>query len=582
MKYTQWDVGGFESETANALYEELEALYNRDDRSKCTALIAGLLASRGVTNIDDAKAAIGKASMRFHDPYLMADMDKAVSIIEKALENKERIAIYGDYDVDGMTASVILALWLKSKGADFEVYIPGRSEEGYGLNCTALKSLKSRGVGLVVTVDCGITAFEEAIYAKELGLGLVITDHHECRDELPDADAVVDPKRSDCDYPFKSLAGVGVAFKLVCALERDYLSEEILDKYCELVAVGTVADVMQVTGENRDLIRRGLDILGRNTRPGFSQLLTEAGWGNSTVTTSTIGFILAPRLNAAGRMGAPELSVELMLTASHDEAKKLAMELCNLNTKRRNLELDIFEQANEMLHDKKPDGPIVLCESTWYQGVTGIVAAKLADRYRLPAIVISLEDGIGRGSCRSFGSFNIYRALCSCEDILESFGGHEMAAGVTVIEDNIEELRNRIKKEYEKHVESGVSLGLRLDFELEKPKLLTLQNVEALSDLEPFGSGNPAPCLCMTGVKLVSVESIGAGKHSRLQIEKSGIKLDCIYFSMPTENLGVKEGMDVDVAFEPQVNEFRGKTNVQLQLHDIRPAAPLRKADPTH
>ncbi|MCL2221867.1 MAG: single-stranded-DNA-specific exonuclease RecJ [Oscillospiraceae bacterium] len=562
MKYTHWDVGGFEREVAVTLCE-----------NGVNPLVSVLLASRGITDISDVQAVIGMAPVQFHDPYLMADMDKAVARIDKALKNKERIAIYGDYDVDGMTASVILALWLKSKGADFEIYIPGRSEEGYGLNCAALEELKSQDIGLVVTVDCGITAFEEAEYAKKLGLGLVITDHHECREELPNADAVVDPKRPDCNYPFKSLAGVGVAFKLVCALEKDYLSDEILDKYCELVAVGTVADVMQVTGENRDLIKRGLNVLGKNTRPGLNQLLIEAGGDISTVTTSTIGFMLAPRLNAAGRMGTPMLSVDLLLTKSPDEAKRLAAKLCKLNTERRNLEIDIFEQANAMLQDKKPDGPIVLCESTWYQGVTGIVAAKLADRYRLPAIIISVEDGIGRGSCRSFGSFNIYRSLCSCADILESFGGHEMAAGVTVREDKIEELRSRIKKEYEKHVEGGASLGLRLDFEVEKPKLLILPNVEALSDLEPFGSGNPAPCLCMTGVKLISVESIGAGKHSRLRIEKAGKKMDCIYFSMPAESLGVKEGMDVDIAFEPQVNEFRGKTNVQLQLQDIRPAA---------
>jgi len=564
MKHTHWDIGGFDRETAKTLYN--------NGNNGVNALVSVLLASRGITDIDDAHAAIGKAPMCFHDPYLLADMDKAVARIEKALENKERIAIYGDYDVDGMTASVTLALWLESKGADFEVYIPGRSEEGYGLNCAALKELKSRDIGLVVTVDCGITAFEEAKYAKKLGMGLVITDHHECREELPDADAVVDPKRPDCNYPFKSLAGVGVAFKLVCALERDYLSDEILDKYCELVAVGTVADVMQVIGENRDLIRRGLLILGNNTRPGFSRLLLEAGGESGAVTTSTIGFTLAPRLNAAGRMGTPMLSVDLLRTTSADEAKELAKELCELNTKRRNLEFEIFEQANAMLAEEPPDGPIVLCASNWYQGVTGIVAAKLADRYRFPTIIISLEDGIGKGSCRSFGSFNIYRVLCSCEDILENFGGHEMAAGVTVKEENIEEFRSRIKEEYEKHVEDGVSLGLRLDFEVKKPELLTLQNVEALSELEPFGSGNPAPCLCMTGVKLVSLESIGAGKHSRLRIEKAGKKLDCIYFSMPAENLGVREGMYVDVAFEPQVNEFRGKSNVQLQLHDIRPA----------
>ena len=561
MKYTSWEVGGFEREAAVELY-----------KNGINPLVSVLLASRGITELGEAQAVIGAAPMKLHDPYLLADMDKAVSKIEAALENKERIAIYGDYDVDGMTASATLALWLKSKDADFEIYIPGRSEEGYGLNCAALDVLKSRGVGLVVTVDCGVTAFDEAKYAKKLGLGLVITDHHECREKLPDADAVVDPKRHDCAYPFKSLAGVGVAFKLVCALEREYLSDEIIDKYCELVAVGTVADVMPVVGENRDLIRRGLDVLASNPGPGFNQLIIEAGCEAERVTTSTIGFMLAPRLNAAGRMGIPELSVELLLTTSPSEAKELAVKLGELNTERRNLELDILEQANAMLSGIQSKDPIVLCSANWYQGVTGIVAAKLADSRRLPTVIISLEDGVGKGSCRSFGSFNIYRALCSCEDILENFGGHEMAAGVTVKEDNIEEFKSRISEEYRKHIEEGAALGLRLDFEVEKPELLALSNVEALSCMEPFGSGNPAPCLSMTGAKLVSAESIGAGKHSRIKIEKTGKNLDCIFFSMPAENLGVEKGMSVDVAFEPQVNEFRGKTSVQLQLHDIRPA----------
>ena len=359
MKYVSWNVGGFSREAAVELCN-----------NGINPLISVLLSSRGVTNFDDACAIIGTETPQIHDPHLLADMNKAVSRIKKALENKERIAIYGDYDVDGMTASATLALWLESKGADFEIYIPGRSDEGYGLNRAALDALKSRGVGLVVTVDCGITAFEEAKYAKELGLGLVITDHHECREELPDADAVVDPKRQDCNYPFKSLAGVGVAFKLVCALENDYISDEIIDSYSQLVAVGTIADVMQVVGENRDLIRRGLQNLSKNPSRGFSELLREAGAQSDRITTSTVGFVLAPRLNAAGRMGMSELSVELLLTKSPDRAKQLATELCKLNTERRNLELEILKQANFMLAGSKPDEPIVLCSESWYQGVT--------------------------------------------------------------------------------------------------------------------------------------------------------------------------------------------------------------------
>ena len=560
MRFENWDVSGFDRDAAVELCQ-----------SGVNPLVSVLLVSRGFTDRKKAQTVIGSDPVPFHDPFLMADMDKAVSRIKKAVENKERIAIYGDYDVDGMTSSVVLALWLRSKGADYEIYIPGRFDEGYGLNFAALDALKKRGIGLVVTVDCGITALDEAQYAKELGLGLVITDHHECRAVLPEADAVVDPKRTDCTYPYKSLAGVGVAFKLVNALEGDYLSDDMFELYSEFVALGTVADVMPVMGENRALIRRGLDMLNSNPRPGLCRLLHEASSDPGKVTASTIGYTLAPRLNAAGRMGKPMLSVELLLTESDEDADRLAVTLCQLNSERRNLEQEIYDDATAMLPATGPDGPIILAYSGWYQGVTGIVAAKMAERYRLPTIIISIDaDGLGRGSCRSFGSFSIYEALCSCEDILDNYGGHEMAAGVTVAEENIEMLRRRINDYYNNHIGDEPASGLSLDFEVEKPELLTIDNIEALDSLEPFGTDNPLPCLCIMGAMLSSARSIGSGKHTRLMIEKSGQNLDCIFFSVPAGELGVGEGELVDVAFEPQVNEYRGRSSVQLQLFDIR------------
>jgi len=560
MRNVNWDIGDFDRSMAVEFC-----------RNGINPLISVFLASRGITDIKDAKAAVGDDPVPFYDPFLMKDMDKAVLRIKKAVEKGERIAIYGDYDVDGMTSSAVMALWLDSKGADYEIYIPGRFDEGYGLNNSALDSLKSHGVKLVVTVDCGITAIDEAKYAKKIGLDLVITDHHECKEFLPGACAVVDPKRPDCDYPYKSLAGVGVAFKLVCALENDHLSDEIFQKYSELVAVGTVADVMPVIGENRELIRRGLFILNSDPRPGIRSLLSEVNIDSGKVTASTIGFALAPRLNAAGRMGKSELSVDLLLTVDTIEANKLAVELCRLNTERRNLEQVILEEAEAILSGTQPDGPIVLARYGWYQGVTGIVAAKISERYRLPVIIISIDDdGIGRGSCRSFGSFAIYDALCTCDDILENYGGHEMAAGVTVMKENIDQLRQRISGYYHDKVSDTPWTGLKLDFEVEKPQLLTLQNIEALELLEPFGNGNPSPCLCIMGAVLTSAQSIGAGRHSRLKVEKSGVYLDCIFFSVPADDLGVSEGTLVDIAFEPQVNEYKGRSSVQLQLLGIR------------
>jgi len=560
MRFETWEIGGFDRDAAVALCRE-----------GVNPLVSVFLTSRGISGIEGARMILCDNPAEIHDPFLMADMEKAVSRINLAIEKGERIAVYGDYDVDGMTSCVLLARWLRSKDADFEIYIPGRFGEGYGLNIAALDTLKSRDVGLVVTVDCGITAIEEAEHARSIGVGLVITDHHECRDQLPNADAVVDPKRVDCGYPHKSLAGVGVAFKLVCALERDLDADELFSRYGDLVAVGTVADVMPVIGENRELIKRGLSVLNADPRPGIRSLLKEVCVEPGKVNAATVGFTIAPRLNAAGRMGQTELSIELLLSENADDAERLAAELCRLNDERRSLELEIFEEASAMLRSSWTDGPIILAQRGWYQGVTGIVAAKMAERHRIPAIIISVDDdGIGRGSCRSFGSFTLYDALRSCEDILDNYGGHEMAAGVTVAEKNIDELRRRISKYFDKNIGAMSAPGLRLDFEVEKPELLTVQNVEALERLEPFGNGYPSPCLCIRGAEISAAQSIGAGKHTRLRLEKSGKSFDCVFFSMSTENLGVSVGAFVDAAFEPQINEFRGRSSVQLHLLDIR------------
>ena len=560
MRFENWEISGFDRDTAVDFCHK-----------GVNPLSAVFLASRGVLNIEDAHAIMGITPSWIFDPLLMTDMDKAVTRINAAVENGERIAVYGDYDVDGMTSCTLMALWLRSKGAEFEIYIPGRSDEGYGLNRTALDALKSNGVDLVITVDCGITAIDEALYARSIGLGLVITDHHECRAELPVADAVVDPKRLDCGYPHKTLAGVGVVFKLLCALEGNTGSDEMFQLYGDLVAIGTIADVMPVEGENRELIRRGLAVFNDAPRPGLLSLIKETCPERVKVTTATIGFTLAPRLNAAGRMGQPDLSVELLLTDDPVEAERLAAELCRLNLERRSLETEIFEEALAMLPESGPDGPIFLAKRGWYQGVTGIVAAKLAERYLIPTIILSIDkNGTCRGSCRSFGTFGIYDALRSCEDILENYGGHEMAAGVTIAEENLGILQQRLTDYYNASYLTAPKPGLKLDFEVEKPELLTVRNVESLELLEPFGNGYPPPCMCVRNALVTSAYSIGSGQHMRLRVEKSGKILDCVFFSMTAESLGVSAGMMVDLAFQPQINEFRGRVSVQLHLLDVR------------
>ncbi|MDR2599495.1 MAG: single-stranded-DNA-specific exonuclease RecJ [Oscillospiraceae bacterium] len=570
MKYENWNIIGFDR--ANAV----NFLQNG-----INPLVSVFLSSRGITELKEAQAFINKDSAVFYDPFLMADMDKAVKAIKKAVKDKERFAIYGDYDVDGMTASVVLAKWLESQNAEYKIYIPERAGDGYGLNKAAIETLSEQNYKFIITVDCGITAKDEALYASELGMKLIITDHHECRDELPIAEAVINPKRPDCAYPYKSLAGVGVAFKLVCALENDYLSAGIFDKYIEYVAVGTVADVMPLTGENRDLVRLGLEKINTNPEPCFRSILLDINSEIKEVTTTTIGYTIAPRLNAAGRMGEPMISVNLMLTDDENEAKALSAKLNELNTKRRELETEIYDSAIKMLGDDIPDTPIILSSTKWDQGVTGIVAAKIAERFQLPTIVISIdEDGIGRGSCRSFGSFLLYDALCTCEDLFDNFGGHEKAAGITIPEKNIDKLQKSLSAFYQEKKDEISKYSLEIDFEIEKPnELLLIKNIEELKSLEPFGRGNPTLKACMLNVKLVSLLSIGNGKHSKLKVEKmvfdkDGNKepfiMECIFFTVTNDELGVKVGDYIDVVFEPQKNEFRGLCNLQLQLLDLR------------
>ena len=563
MKFENWDIRGFNRDAAVELCRE-----------GLNPLVSVFLASRGFERINDARTFL-KAGVGLHDPFLLKDMDKAVEAINSAVAGKKKIAVYGDYDVDGMTSCALLSLWLRSKGADFEVYIPGRFEEGYGLNFSAADALHKRGIGLIITVDCGVTAIAEAEHAKKLGMDLVITDHHECREFLPAAAAVVNPKRADCFYPNKDLAGVGVVFKLICALEHGTDEKTLLEKYAQLVAVGTIADVMSVVGENRELLKYGLNSLNSNPLVGLSKLMQNGDNNNGKIDTVTIGFSIAPKLNAAGRMGVPELSVSLLLTLDEREAEELAGRLTELNLNRRALESQIHEEAELMLPKSvfkdPPSGPIILAKRGWYQGVAGIVAARMAERYRAPAVIITIDDdGVGRGSCRSYGSFNIFEAIHSCADILENYGGHEKAAGVTVAEKHINELGRRIAEFYAKTISNTPKATLKLDFEVEKPELLTIRNLEALDDLKPFGNGNLPPCLCIKGAEVVSAFAIGLGKHTKLRIKKKAVFFDAICFSLPPEQLGVGEGDTADIAFEPHINSYRGADNVQLQVIDIR------------
>jgi len=560
MRYENWDIAGYDREVGKALF-----------RNGINPLLSLVLASRGICSMEEADKLINDDLSVVTDPFLMSDMKKAVSRIEKALENNEHVAVYGDYDVDGITSSCLLASFFRDKGLECEIYIPERLEEGYGVKNSGIRALYEKGVTLIVTVDCGVTANEEVDFAKTLGVDVIVTDHHECGDKLPDAVAVIDPKRRDSEYPEKSLAGVGVAFKLICAVERNVPIHQLLDKYSDLVAIGTVADVVPVMGENRVFIRHGLEMIRKGERVGIEKLCAASGVDNRQITSGNIGFTIAPRINAAGRIGRTSFAQKLLLTKDLNEAEQLAEELCGLNRDRQRLESEIFAEALEMLEKCPPEGkPIVIAKEGWHQGVAGIVASRISEKYCLPAIIICLNNGVGRGSCRSYGGFNIFEALENNSEYIETFGGHEMAAGITILAENVEKFREKLCEYYSNVLCVKPASSLRIDFQVAKAEILNIENVQALGLLEPYGNGNPTPVLSIADAEVTSIIPICGGKHTKLWITKDDAFFEGVFFSKNIEEFGVKEGRKVDVAFIPQINEFRGKRSVQLNLLDLK------------
>ena len=564
MSFTKWNIPAGNTVIPDALL-----------RQGYSPLLAAMLHVRGYDDPGEARAFLDSSETLLGDPLMMTDMPEAVRRLQRAIDTRETGAVYGDYDVDGITSTCMLTDYLRGKGLSCELYIPDRLEEGYGVNCDAITALRDKGVTLIITVDCGVTTAEEAKFASEIGVDMIITDHHECRKaadsddvELPEAIAVVDPKRPDCNYPSRDLAGVGVAFKLLCALEGS--AEPVLDRYADLVAVGTIADVMPLIGENRYIVKKGLEKLEHNPLPGLRALIEEAGLGEKKVTATNIGFTLAPRLNASGRLGQVETAIHLLLTDSPRKASGYAADLCQLNRERQATETEIWREAREMLGDEKPDTPIVLARENWHQGVIGIAASRLTEAYGVPAIMICLDEDKGKGSCRSCGGFNLFEALNECSEYLEGFGGHALAAGLTIKKENIDAFRAAIGAYYRSHPTENVST-LKIDLCVDSPALLTMECVEDLEKLEPCGTGNPRPQLALLGARLTDLIPIGAGKHLRLKLEKSGETYEAVYFSHDAQSLGARVGDWVDAAFYPQINEFRGRRSVQLLISDLRP-----------
>lgn len=573
---TVWNIGSPNPESAEKIKNELGV----------SDFLSKLIVAKGFSDTEEAKDFVTGGSELLYDPFLMPDMEKAVERINSAIEKKEKILIYGDYDVDGVTSVSLLLLYLKSRGADADYYIPERINEGYGLNLAAIDKFKNDGVNLIITVDSGITAGDEVGYAAEKGIDTVVTDHHECREELPEAVAVVNPHRLDSKYPFQELAGVGVVFKLVCALEGGKNIRNLCSKYCDIVALGTVADVMPIVGENRIIVKIGLERLEKTANYGLKELILAAfsekrSAKNRKLTASSISFGLAPRINAAGRIGDVNRAVNLLITDNRVEAENIASYLCAINRQRQLIENIIFEQAVAQIEetaDFENDKVIVLTSDSWHLGVIGIVASKITERYGLPSILISFDGNTGKGSGRSVKGFNINEAISQCKDTLIKYGGHELAAGLTIERGRVDEFRRKINEYARECFDFGsVCTYIDADFELDG-RDITLENALEIGKLEPYGLQNPEPVFYMGDVAINEIYSIGEGKHLKLILEKDGVIMYAVYFGMRKEDFTFSEGMKADIMFNLGYNDFRGNMTVQLIIKDVRPENRANRA----
>ncbi len=558
LKYGIWKTTEPKTDAVNALTSD-----------GCAPLTAMVLAARGIETPRQANAYIG-CDCAPCDPFAMKDMDLAAGRLGVALVSGEKIAVFGDYDVDGITATCLLTDFIRSLGGDCVPYIPGRLEEGYGLNPIAIHQLHNEGVKLIITVDCGITAVEEAQLCKSLGIDLVITDHHECKKDLPEAIAIVDPHRPDCRYPHKDLSGVGVAFKLACALCGS--QEDVLESYADMVCLGTVADVMPLCGENRVFVSRGLEMLKNTKRPGLAALMELCGCDANALTASCVGYTLAPRINAAGRLGQIDLAISLFLTQDPQVGHDMAQALCDLNKQRQGVESEIYDQVVDMLPEGELPEAIVLADESWHQGVVGIVASRICEEYCCPTFLICLDGEHGKASSRSYGGFNLFSSLSTLAPLLESYGGHELAAGFTIHKDNIPAFRQeicRLAREF--YCDDTPRTVLDADC-IVPPELLTVPNIDALRQLEPCGNGCPKPVLVTESMILERVTPVGGGRHMRLRLRAGRHLLTGIWFSSGAELSSLEQGESVDVAYIPQINEYRGERTVQLNVQDIRPS----------
>ncbi|OPY58171.1 MAG: Single-stranded-DNA-specific exonuclease RecJ [Pelotomaculum sp. PtaU1.Bin035] len=543
-----------------------------------STITAQLLINRGIYTVEQCHAFFDCELERLHDPFLLRDMGIAVKRIFQAAGAGEKILIYGDYDADGITAAVLLVQVIRRLGARVEYYIPNRMEDGYGLHLDPLQRYREKGTSLVVTVDCGISAVEESAWAEESGLTLIITDHHEPPPMLPRALAIINPKRQDCSYPFKDLAGVGVALKLAQALlDNAGVKEQAWLDYLDLVCLGTIADIVPLHGENRILVRHGLPRLLSTTSPGLNALKKVSGFSKDILGTNEVGFRIAPRLNAAGRIGDPDMAARLLLANNVGEAWELANELHRNNQARQEIESAVLEEALKLLEERPElaEGKvIVLASAGWHPGVIGIVASRLVDRFYRPVLLISLDSNPGKGSARSIPDFNIYKALSYCKEYLISFGGHALAAGFSISTDGIEVFYRAINQ-YADIVINKNQMIPRLDLDgIIDMRQVSEELVEEINLLQPFGPNNPSPLLGCQKASVLSCRGVGRDSiHLKMSLRSEGVTVDSIGYNLGAyaEVLATNEA--VDLAFVPGMNEYNGRRSVQLEVKDLaRPA----------
>lgn len=552
-------------------YNSDEKLVNEIcEKYNLNKVIGKIIVNRHVVNDEDVRIFITPTRDDFHNPFLFKGMDIAVDRIIKAINNKEKILIYGDYDVDGITSTTVLKKYLMDMGIPVDTYIPNRLHEGYGLNKNAIDTIKERNIDLIITVDCGISAIEEVDYAVRLGMDIIVTDHHEVGEKLPNALAVIDAKRKDNTYPFRALAGVGVVFKLIQALsiKLEIKPEEYL-KYLDLVCVGTISDIVPLEGENRTIAKLGLMLIKVTRNLGLRELIKSSGY--KEIDSNTISFGVAPRINACGRMGHEEEALKLFLAEDLESATKITKELNEYNTLRQSTEKAIYEEAVQQIEKNHLDAnnSIVLGGKGWHHGVIGIVSSKVTDKYYKPSILLSFEDNIAKGSGRSVPGFDLYEGLAKCEDLLEKYGGHSMAVGLTLKKENLENFKERFEQiAKEKNIKELVPI-IYIDDEL-KLKDINMDLVKSISILEPFGEANKVPLFLIRNLKIDSIRALSEGRHLKLTLRDENFVINAIGFELGYLAEEYRIGDRIDVVGTLEINSFNGFSSIQINMKDIR------------